>query len=61
MSTKIKEEGHLLEKKNQRVVVTRHGEPEVLQLVEGDLPQPGTGEVRVKVQAAGVSAYDLIV
>ncbi len=60
MSTKIKEEGHLLEKKNHRVVVTHHGEPDVLQLVEEDLPQPGTGEVRVKVQAAGVSAYDLM-
>jgi NADPH:quinone reductase-like Zn-dependent oxidoreductase len=45
--------------KNHRVVVTRHGEPDVLQVVEEDLPEPGTGEVRVKVLAAGVSAYDL--
>ena len=41
-----------------RVVVTRHGGPEVLQVVEGDRPEPRVGEVRVRVLAAGVSAYD---
>jgi NADPH:quinone reductase-like Zn-dependent oxidoreductase len=46
--------------KYHRVVVTRHGGPEVLQLVEEDLPEPQPGEVRVKVLAAGVSAYDLM-
>jgi NADPH:quinone reductase-like Zn-dependent oxidoreductase len=46
--------------KNHRVVVTRHGEPDVLQLVEEDLPEPQAGEVRVKVLAAGVSGYDLM-
>lgn len=45
---------------NHRVVVTRHGGPAVLQLVAEDLPQPGRGEARVKVLAAGVSAYDLM-
>jgi NADPH2:quinone reductase len=44
----------------RRVVVTRHGGPEVLQVVEEALPEPGPGEVRVKVLAAGVSAYDLM-
>ena len=29
-------------------------------MVEEDLPEPGVGEVRVKVLAAGVSAYDLM-
>jgi NADPH:quinone reductase-like Zn-dependent oxidoreductase len=46
--------------KNHRVVVTEHGGPDVLQMIEEDLPQPKTGEVRVKVLAAGVSAYDLM-
>jgi NADPH2:quinone reductase len=46
--------------KNQRVVVTQHGGPEVLQVVEEELPEPGVDEVRVKVLAAGVSAFDLI-
>lgn len=32
----------------------------MLQMVEEDLPEPGVGEVRVKVFAAGVSAYDLM-
>jgi NADPH2:quinone reductase len=42
------------------VVVSRHGEPEVLEVVEEDLPEPGPGEVRIRVLAAGVSAFDLI-
>jgi NADPH:quinone reductase-like Zn-dependent oxidoreductase len=46
--------------KYRRVVVTRHGPPSVLRIVEGDLPEPRTGEARVKVLAAGVSAYDLM-
>jgi NADPH:quinone reductase-like Zn-dependent oxidoreductase len=46
--------------KHHRVVVTQHGGPEVLQVVEGSLPEPGPGEVRVKVLTAGVSAYDLM-
>ncbi len=46
--------------KHHRVVVTRHGGPDVLQVVAEDLPEPQPGEVRVKVQAAGVSAYDLM-
>lgn len=46
--------------KNHRVVVTQHGGPEVLIMVEEDAPEPAAGEVRVKVSAAGVSAYDLM-
>ncbi len=40
--------------KNGRVVVTVLGGPEVLKYVEEDLPEPGPGQVRVKVLAAGV-------
>jgi NADPH2:quinone reductase len=46
--------------KHQRVVVTRHGGPEVLQMVEEEQPEPQPGEIRVKVLTAGVSAYDLM-
>jgi NADPH:quinone reductase-like Zn-dependent oxidoreductase len=46
--------------KHHRVVVTRHGGPDVLQVVEEDRPEPRAGEVRVKVLAAGVSGYDLM-
>jgi NADPH:quinone reductase-like Zn-dependent oxidoreductase len=44
--------------KHKRIVVTRHGPPEVMQVVEEDLPEPKPGEVRVRVLAAGVSAFD---
>jgi NADPH2:quinone reductase len=44
----------------RRVVVSRHGGPDVLQVVEEALPEPRAGEARIKVQAAGVSAYDLM-
>lgn len=46
--------------RNHRIVVTRHGEPDVLQMVEENLPEPRADEVRIKVLAAGVSAYDLM-
>jgi NADPH:quinone reductase-like Zn-dependent oxidoreductase len=46
--------------KYQRIVVSQHGGPGVLQAVERDLPEPGSGQVRIKVLAAGVSAYDLM-
>jgi len=47
--------------KHRRVIVSRHGGPEVLQVVEEDRPEPRAGEVRVKVLAAGVSAFDAMV
>jgi len=47
--------------KHHRVVVSRRGGPDVLRVVEEDLPEPRAGEARVKVLAAGVSAYDLMV
>jgi len=46
--------------KHRRIVVSRHGGPDVLQVLEEDLPEPKAGEIRVKVLAAGVSAYDLM-
>lgn len=46
--------------KYMRIVVTRHGGPNVLKAIEEDLPEPAAGEVRVRVEAAGVSAFDLM-
>jgi NADPH2:quinone reductase len=43
----------------QRVVVTRHGGPEVLRVVEEELREPRPGEVRVRTLAAGVSFADI--
>lgn len=42
------------------IVLTRRGGPEVLQPAELPIPQPGAGEVRLRVKAAGVGATDLI-
>jgi len=47
-----------VEQRNVRVEVRHRGGPESLELVEEPLPTPGRGEVRIHVQAAGVSAYD---
>jgi NADPH2:quinone reductase len=46
--------------KNRRIVVTRYGGPDVLQVLEEECPEPRDGEVRVKVLAAGVSLPDLL-
>jgi NADPH:quinone reductase len=46
--------------KNTRIVVTRYGGPDTLQLIEEDCPEPQEGQVRVKVQAAGVSLPDIM-
>ena len=43
-----------------RVVVPRYRGPEVLTVVEEDIPSPNAGEVRVKVMAAGVSLPDVL-
>lgn len=37
--------------KYKRVIITRHGGPEVLQVIEDELPEPQAGEVRVKILA----------
>jgi NADPH:quinone reductase-like Zn-dependent oxidoreductase len=41
------------------VVMTGYGPPEVLQWTEVPLPEPGEGQIRTKVKAAGVSPTDL--
>lgn len=42
------------------VVVTRPGGPEVLQLAERPLPEPGPGEIRVRVHASALNRADLL-
>jgi NADPH:quinone reductase-like Zn-dependent oxidoreductase len=40
-------------------MITRPGGPEVLQTVDLPIAEPGPGELRVAVRAAGVGATDL--
>jgi NADPH2:quinone reductase len=46
--------------RNKRVVISRPGGPEVLQIQEENLPEPGLGEARVRILATGVSYADLL-
>jgi NADPH:quinone reductase-like Zn-dependent oxidoreductase len=40
------------------VVIDEFGAPEVLHVTDRDLPEPGAGQVRVRVRAAGVNPVD---
>jgi NADPH:quinone reductase-like Zn-dependent oxidoreductase len=42
------------------VVMTGYGPPEVLKWAEVPLPEPGEGQIRIKVKAAGISPTDLV-
>jgi NADPH:quinone reductase-like Zn-dependent oxidoreductase len=42
----------------KRVIVDRFGGPEVVRVIDDEVPRPGRGEVRVRVLAAGVSFTD---
>ena len=42
------------------VVVARPGGPEVLQMAERPLPEPGPGEIRVRVHASALNRADLL-
>ncbi|MBV8195238.1 MAG: alcohol dehydrogenase catalytic domain-containing protein, partial [Candidatus Dormibacteraeota bacterium] len=42
------------------LVVTRRGPPEVLQVQDRHDPEPGDGQVRIRVEAAGLNFADLL-
>jgi len=44
----------------QFIDMTGYGGPEVLTLVEGPVPRPGTGEVLIRVAAAGMNRGDIL-
>ena len=46
--------------KHTRIVVARYGGPDVLQVLEEELPEPKYGEARVRVLAAGVALPDVM-
>jgi NADPH:quinone reductase len=45
----------------QAIMASKPGGPEVLEVVETDIPEPGPGEVLVRVLAAGVGPWDVAV
>ena len=45
--------------KGKAIIVTAHGGPEVLKLVEVDVPDPGPDEVRVRNHAIGLNFIDI--
>jgi len=45
---------------HRRIIVTRYGGPDSLEVLEEECPEPKDGEVRVRVLAAGVSLPDLM-
>jgi len=46
--------------KHTRIVVTHYGGPDVLRVLEEERPEPKSGEVRVRVLAAGVALPDVM-
>lgn len=44
----------------KRIVITRTGKPDVLQVQESADPSPGPGEVRIRVRAAGLNFADIM-
>jgi len=46
--------------RHTRIIVGRYGGPDALQVLEEERPEPKDGEVRVRVQAAGVSLPDIM-
>jgi NADPH:quinone reductase-like Zn-dependent oxidoreductase len=46
--------------KNRRVVITRLGGPEALEVIEEDIAEPKAGEVRVQILATGVAFADIL-
>ena len=45
---------------NERILATRRGGPEVLQLVREKVPTPGPGEVLIRAKASGVAYADVV-
>jgi len=48
-------------RRNRRIVVPRYGGPDVMSVIEEPLPEPGPGEVRVRILVAGVGYPDVLI
>lgn len=45
---------------SKAVVFNTYGNPDVLEVIDSDPPQPGPGQIRVRVMAAGVQPFDCL-
>ncbi|MFJ1973640.1 NADP-dependent oxidoreductase [Streptomyces sp. NPDC087903] len=43
---------------SEAVVASAYGDPEVLSVIDAAVPDPGPGQVRIEVRAAGVNPFD---
>lgn len=48
------------QQRQQRMLITRRGAPEVLALVDEPIPEPGPGQLRLRVLATGVAFADIL-
>lgn len=44
----------------RQVVIPRHGPPEVFEVRDAPVPEPGAGQVRIRVRAAGINFADVL-
>ncbi len=44
----------------KRIIIPKYGNPEVLELIEDDCPEPARGQVRLRMRATGVAFADLL-
>src|SRR5206468_8615661 len=47
--------------KNRRIIISKFGGPENLQLIEEEIPEPRADDVRIKILTAGVSLADILI
>ncbi|WCK56223.1 medium chain dehydrogenase/reductase family protein [Aneurinibacillus sp. Ricciae_BoGa-3] len=45
---------------NKKIIATAYGDPDVLKIVQEPIPQPGQGELLIRVEAAGVALGDVL-
>ena len=44
----------------QSIIVTKHGDPDCMELQEFSTPSPGAGEICIRVSKAGINFADIL-
>lgn len=57
----VAEDGARATRRNRRIIIPRYGGPDVMTVIEEPLPEPGPGEVRVRIVVAGVGYPDVLI